>query len=130
MTVTTIDPQFAIVASGFRSGSLAHLNYYDDLISMPSLQIAGQNDNIIPYEMSLSLSLCFEEPTLVTHTGGHYFAASSSQKQIYIDFFRKRLVEHLEKKELQKENGVTIMDPLDGIPSTSTVSAEMSDDSD
>lgn len=78
--------------------------------------------------MSLSLSMCFEEPTLVTHVGGHYFAASSSQKQIYIDFFRKRLVEHLEKKELQKD-GVKVMDPLDGIPSTSAVSAEISDDS-
>lgn len=80
--------------------------------------------------MSLALSMCFEEPTLVTHAGGHYFAASSSQKQTYVDFFRKRLVEHLEKKELQKEDGFLIMDPLDGIPSTSTVSAEISDDSD
>lgn len=119
-----------MIASGFRSGSLAHLNYYEDLISLPSLHIAGQNDNIIPYEMSLSLSMCFEEPTFVTHAGGHYFAASSSQKQTYIDFFRKQLVDHLEKKELQKEDGIIIMDPYDGIPSSSTVSAEISDDSD
>lgn len=74
--------------------------------------------------------MCFEEPTLVTHAGGHYVASSSSQKQTYIDFLRRQLVEHLEKKELQKEDGIIIMDPLDGIPSTSTVSAEISDDSD
>lgn len=128
--VTVINPQFAVLAAGFRSGSLAHLNYYEDLISIPSLHIAGQSDEIIPYEMSLSLSMCFEDPTLVTHAGGHYFAATASQKHTYIDFFRKRLEDHLERKELQREDAIVIVDPLDGIPSTSAVSADISDDSD
>lgn len=125
-TVTTINPQFAIMAAGFRSGSLAHANYYEDLITIPSLHIMGESDDIIPNEMSKSLAMCFDEPTIVEHLGGHYFAATALQRHDYIEFIRKRLVEYLEQKELEREDAVVI-DPLDGIPSTS---AEMSDDSD
>lgn len=36
------------MASGFKSGSLPHLKYYDELINLPTLHIYGQNDQIIP----------------------------------------------------------------------------------
>lgn len=124
--MTTINPQFAVLAAGFRSGSLAHANYYEDLISIPSLHIMGESDEIIPIQMSKSLANCFEEPTIVEHLGGHYFAATSIQRPHYVDFFKKRLIEYLERKELEREDAI-IIDPLDGIASTS---ADMSDDSD
>lgn len=124
--MTSINPQFAVLAAGFRSGSLAHANYYEDLISIPSLHIMGETDEIIPIQMSKSLANCFDEPTIVEHLGGHYFAATAQQRPHYIDFFKKRLIEYLEHKELEREDAVVI-DPLDGIPSTS---ADMSDDSD
>lgn len=124
--VTTVNPQFAIMAAGFRSGSLAHANYYEDLNTIPSLHIWGDSDDIIPSDMSKSLAQCFDEPTIVEHSGGHYFAATALQRHHYIEFIRKRLVEYLEQKELEREDAVVI-DPLDGIPSTS---ADMSDDSD
>lgn len=124
--MTSINPQFAVLAAGFRSGSLAHANYYEDLISIPSLHIMGESDEIIPIQMSKSLANCFEEPTIVEHLGGHYFAATAIQRPHYVDFFKKRLIEYLERKELEREDAI-IIDPLDGIASTS---AEMSDDSD
>lgn len=82
--MTVIKPQFAILASGFRSGSLAHMNYYEELLSIPSLHIIGNADKIIAPAMSELLATCFEEPTVVRHPGGHYFAATSQQKQYYI----------------------------------------------
>lgn len=124
--MTSINPQFAVLAAGFRSGSLAHANYYEDLISIPSLHIMGESDEIIPIQMSKSLANCFEEPTIVEHLGGHYFAATAIQRPHYVDFFKKRLIEYLERKELEREDAI-IIDPLDGIASTS---ADMSDDSD
>lgn len=45
--MTTMKPQFAVVASGFRSGSLVHLNYYENKVQIPSLHIFGETDEII-----------------------------------------------------------------------------------
>lgn len=126
--MTKIKPQFAVLAAGFRSGSLAHANYYEELIAIPSLHIMGESDEIIPIQMSKSLATCFEEPTIVEHLGGHYFAATTQQRPHYVDFFEKRLIEHLEQKELEREEDVVVVDPLDCIPSTSA--ADLSDDSD
>lgn len=123
--MTVIKPQFAILASGFRSGSLAHLNYYEETILIPSLHIMGISDTIIPSSMSESLAASFEEPRIVRHPGGHYFAATSHQKQFYIDFFRNRLVDHLEKKELEKAEAITLVEPQ-----ATSLSMETSDDSD
>ncbi|KRT81624.1 hypothetical protein AMK59_5538 [Oryctes borbonicus] len=81
---------FAIIASGFKSGSLPHLKYYEDLINLPSLHIYGENDDIIPTEMSVALRDCFESPMIITHPGGHYFPATAAQKQGYQEFFKSR----------------------------------------
>lgn len=126
--MTVIKPQFAVLAAGFRSGSLAHMNYYEELISIPSLHISGRTDEIIPYEMTMDLANCFEEPTIVQHDGGHYFAATALQKLTYMEFFRHQL----EKKEADAvvDEVVVVVDPLDGIPSTSAASGNLSDDSD
>lgn len=44
---TTIDPQFAIMGAGFRSGSLAHINYYQHPVTIPTIHIYGDTDDII-----------------------------------------------------------------------------------
>lgn len=121
--VTPIKPTFAIMAAGFRSGSLAHLNYYEETINIPSLHIYGENDAIITPDMSELLAATFEEPKVVIHPGGHFFAASAGQKNIYIDFFRDRLVEYLESKELEQADCTAT------IVGTAT-NASASDDSD
>ncbi|XP_059611923.1 esterase AGAP003155 [Phlebotomus argentipes] len=99
--ITTLKPQFAVIASGFRSLSLAHLNYYENTVKIPSLHIYGENDDIIPTEMSETLASGFENKIVVTHAGGHYFPATAAQKMHYVDFFRDRLQTHLEALELE-----------------------------
>lgn len=102
--MTPINPRFAIIASGFKSGSLAHKNYYEQKISIPSLHIFGETDEIIPKSMSIELAESFEEPNLLPHPGGHYFPATTQQKQIYIDFFQDQLQDYLEAKEILEAN--------------------------
>ncbi|GLV31798.1 uncharacterized protein CBL_07558 [Carabus blaptoides fortunei] len=80
---------FAIMASGFKSGSLPHLKYYEESINIPTMHIYGKNDQIIPTEMSEALASCYEEEALiVTHDGGHYLPASGVQKHLYQKFFK------------------------------------------
>lgn len=105
--MTNVKPKFAIIASGFKSGSLAHANYYEDVISMPSLHIFGYSDAIIPSTMSRALADSFEDATIVEHPGGHYFAASVVQRQSYVEFVRRQLIEHLEEQELAKADETT-----------------------
>lgn len=124
--MTRIKPHFAVMSSGFKSGSLAHLNYYEETIMIPSLHIFGETDAIIPSDMSEALAATFEEPRIVTHPGGHYFAAQSNLKQIYVEFFRDRLVEYLENKELEKvDHAATIL-----ATTSNTSGTTSSDDSD
>uniref|UniRef100_A0A182JQD1 Serine hydrolase domain-containing protein n=1 Tax=Anopheles christyi TaxID=43041 RepID=A0A182JQD1_9DIPT len=99
--LTTMKPQFAVLASGFRSGSLVHLNYYENKVQVPSLHIFGETDEIITKDMSESLAETFLDPEIVTHPGGHYFPAQASLKETYVEFFRDQLQQHLEAKELQ-----------------------------
>lgn len=102
--MTPINPDFAILSSGFRSGSLVHKNYYENPITIPSLHIYGESDEIIPGEMSELLASTFVEPEFLKHPGGHYFPATSQQKQDYIIYFQNRLQEYLEAKEIQNAN--------------------------
>lgn len=46
--MTSIKPEFAVLSSGFRSGSLVHLNCYETKVQIPSLHIYGEADEIIP----------------------------------------------------------------------------------
>lgn len=103
--LTTIKPNFVVLSSGFKSKSLAHKNFYEDVIKIPSLHIYGDTDEIIPKDLSLELQECFDETTrtIVNHSGGHYFAATVQQKQIYINYFQDRLQEYLEKKVLDED---------------------------
>lgn len=98
--MTSINPRFALLSSGFKSGSLAHRNFYEQKITIPSLHIYGETDEIIPKKMSIALAECFEQPDVLSHAGGHYFPATTNQKQIYIDFFQDQLQDYLEDKEI------------------------------
>ncbi|KAJ3659414.1 hypothetical protein Zmor_011103 [Zophobas morio] len=92
---------FAIMAAGFKSGSLPHMKYYSESISIPSLHIFGETDKIIPTEMSEALSDAFVEPEIVKHPGGHYVPASAPQKYAYQSFFKTRYLQSVEVVEDQ-----------------------------
>lgn len=111
--VTKIKPDFAILSSGFRSGSLVHMNYYEDPVDIPSLHIFGESDDIIPREMSEALAATFVQPQILTHPGGHYFPATSQQKQFYINHFQDLLQLYLEAKELANASEANTIDIME-----------------
>lgn len=99
------------MSSGFKSGSLAHLNYYEDRITIPSLHIFGETDNVIPNEMSEELADTFEEPNILRHSGGHHFPSTTYQKEFYRNYFQDQLQDYLEAKEIENAsslNSITI----------------------
>ncbi|KAL5292005.1 OVCA2 family protein [Megaselia abdita] len=106
---TIIKPEFAIIAAGFKSGSLVHKKFYQEQIEIPSLHVYGKTDDIIPGEMSEALQSVFVDSESLIHDGGHYFAATSSCKTQYITFFQDCLQRYLEKKELlENQNGILV----------------------
>ncbi|CAG9787441.1 unnamed protein product [Diatraea saccharalis] len=95
---------FAIFASGFRSGSLVHKGFYDDEIDLPSLHVYGESDSIIPKEMSESLINLFIKPIIAEHSGGHYVACSGSIKDAYLDFLHEKYQDLLEERNEEDKN--------------------------
>lgn len=75
----------------------------------------GTTDEIIPHEMSKSLAEHFEGAKIILHSGGHYFAASVEQKPMYVETFQDWLQEHLEAKELRRNDVVEVNGVDDGI---------------
>ncbi|XP_077297636.1 esterase GA18864 isoform X2 [Arctopsyche grandis] len=78
--------KFAIIASGFCSGSLVHKGFYDEEITLPTLHVFGETDKIIPKEMSETLAGVFSDAIIVDHDGGHYLACSGLIKFHYKKF--------------------------------------------
>ncbi|EDW83180.1 uncharacterized protein Dwil_GK22454 [Drosophila willistoni] len=112
--LTSIRPEFAVLASGFISGSLVHMSAYEERISIPALHVYGLTDEIIPKEMSQALANHFKNVDILEHDGGHYFPAKAQQKQTYINFFQDRLQEYLEQQELQQSGNASFVDSADG----------------
>ncbi|KAI8117407.1 UPF0483 protein [Lucilia cuprina] len=108
--LTSIRPEFAILSSGFLSGSLVHKSAYEEFITIPTLHTYGLSDEIIPKEMSKDLAYHFKNIEILEHNGGHYFPATSQQKQTYINFFQDRLQEYLENLELQQTSNATFVE--------------------
>lgn len=99
-----------MLSSGFLSGSLVHMSAYEEPISIPTLHIYGQTDEIIPKQMSESLAAQFKNVEVLEHSGGHYFPATAQQKQTFINFFQDRLQEYLEHQELQQSGNASFID--------------------
>ncbi|XP_034113740.1 esterase GA18864 [Drosophila nasuta] len=108
--LTSIRPEFAVLSSGFISGSLVHMSAYEERITIPTLHIYGLTDEIIPKDMSEALAAQFKNVEVLEHDGGHYFPAKAQQKQTYINFFQDRLQEYLEHLELQQSSNASFID--------------------
>ncbi|XP_017845239.1 esterase GA18864 [Drosophila busckii] len=110
--LTSIRPEFAVLTSGFISGSLVHMSAYEERITIPTLHVYGLTDEIIPKDMSESLAANFKNVEVLEHNGGHYFPATAAQKQAYINFFQDRLQEYLEHLELQQSSNASFIDSV------------------
>ncbi|XP_030648806.1 esterase OVCA2 [Chanos chanos] len=82
--------RFAILVAGFRSACAQHRRFYDGpAITLPSLHVFGQEDRVIPEQMSRDLLPVFDGAQTLTHPGGHFVPAASAHRQTYQEFLRK-----------------------------------------
>lgn len=54
--------------------------------------------------MSEALALCFKEPLIIRHGGGHYVVASSTQKHEYQKFFKLQVLQKRYREQEEKQN--------------------------
>ncbi|XP_072515728.1 esterase OVCA2 [Salminus brasiliensis] len=82
--------RFAILVAGFRSACAQHQRFYEGLeVTLPSLHVFGQEDKVIPEQMSRELLPIFPRAHILTHPGGHFIPAASAHRQIYQEFLQK-----------------------------------------
>lgn len=78
--------KFAIFSSAFRSRSTPHQYLYSEKITLPTLHIFGEADQVIDKSMSEEFLQYFDEPETLIHAGGHFIPATSAQKPTYLQF--------------------------------------------
>lgn len=78
--------RFAILFAGFKSQAIPHEPFYERKISVKSMHVIGENDQIIPKEKSEELAQCFESPYVTHHPGGHFIPSSSNFRKDYLTF--------------------------------------------
>lgn len=87
---TAFNFRFAILVAGFRSACSQHRHFYEGpAVTIPSLHVFGQDDRVIPEEMSRDLLPAFDGAQILIHPGGHFVPAASSHRQTYQDFLKK-----------------------------------------
>lgn len=83
----TYNFRFAILVAGFRSACDQHQYFYKGVkIMVPSLHVYGQDDKVIPEQMSQDLLPLFQGAHILAHQGGHFIPAASAHKHIYQGF--------------------------------------------
>ncbi|XP_076820089.1 esterase OVCA2-like isoform X1 [Clavelina lepadiformis] len=80
--------KFAVFFAGFKSRQSQHKCYYEVPITIPSLHVIGDTDQVIQKEMSDDLLDAFTNKTIVRHTGGHFIPTAAPQKNAYIEFMK------------------------------------------
>ncbi|KAG7322458.1 hypothetical protein KOW79_013804 [Hemibagrus wyckioides] len=86
----TFNFRFAILVAGFRSGCAQHQYFYKGVnVRVPSLHVFGQDDKVIPEQMSRDLLHIFIGADILTHHGGHFVPAASAHKHIYQEFLKR-----------------------------------------
>lgn len=79
---------FAIIVAGFKSLFDGHKELYSKSVTIPSLHVIGESDEVINNERSKELVSVFEDNTVLMHPGGHYVPASKDLKEKYINFLQ------------------------------------------
>ncbi|KAF0682752.1 Aste57867_25155 [Aphanomyces stellatus] len=63
----------------------------DTPLSMPSLHIMGEQDELISIEKSRLLAAQFTNPTLLPHPGGHYIPTQKEPRTVWKTFFEEQV---------------------------------------
>ncbi|XP_076060903.1 esterase CG5412 [Oratosquilla oratoria] len=81
--------KFAIFVSSYRSRSAPHQDLYKQNITLPTLHVFGDTDQVIEKPMSEEFLKYFKDPEVLNHPGGHFIPTSGAQKKTYIAFLEK-----------------------------------------
>lgn len=80
-------PRFIILVSGFCPRGLGlKESILQSPLSLPSLHVFGDTDQVIPSQESMQLASRFLGAVTLTHSGGHFIPAAASQRQAYLKF--------------------------------------------
>jgi len=82
------DFKFAFFVAGFKSRQSQHQKFYETKITLPSLHVIGDTDQVIPKDMSEDLLEVYTNPVVVRHAGGHFIPTASPQKKSYLEFLK------------------------------------------
>ncbi|KAF8571021.1 hypothetical protein P879_01588 [Paragonimus westermani] len=83
-------PRFSILIAPFRSRSSNHIHLYAGTISLPTLVVYGETDEVIPLEMTKDILPIFVPPaTVYSHEGGHFIPTNPDAKRAYEQFLLK-----------------------------------------
>uniref|UniRef100_A0A5K3EV13 FSH1 domain-containing protein n=1 Tax=Mesocestoides corti TaxID=53468 RepID=A0A5K3EV13_MESCO len=79
--------KFAILVATFKSRSSLHAPLYSGVIQMPTLLVYGEDDKVIPAEMTKDLLPMYVAPqTTLVHPGGHFIPTNAAAKDAYRAF--------------------------------------------
>ncbi|XP_068238056.1 esterase OVCA2 [Palaemon carinicauda] len=78
--------KFAIFISAFKSRSVPHQYLYGEKITIPTLHVFGETDQVIQKPMSEEFLECFHDPQVLMHPGGHFIPTTAAQKAAYLKF--------------------------------------------
>eukprot|EP00033_Pygsuia_biforma_P001477 GCRY01001666.1.p1 GENE.GCRY01001666.1~~GCRY01001666.1.p1 ORF type:complete len:214 (-),score=29.58 GCRY01001666.1:186-827(-) len=78
---------FAIFVSGFIPRDPKYkAEFASEKMTVPSLHVFGETDNIVPFQESKNLAQCFSKSDVHFHGGGHFVPATAKDKQKYLSF--------------------------------------------
>ena len=104
--MNNISFNFVILISGFASRAECHeqLMQPNSIKNLPSLHIYGTNDILVDNDRTLKLAAVFENPIILTHSGGHFTPNTWPNASI-----RQFLIEQ-KNRSLEKRNITTSAD--------------------
>jgi len=86
-------PKFVMLFSGFRPEVDVYDKYFNTerKLTIKSLHVFGEEDTWLNPERSKKLTTYFENPTILTHKGGHFIPMEAEKRHYYVDYIKQYL---------------------------------------
>lgn len=84
--IDTYEPKFIVIASTIEISDKNYKKYYECQLIYKTLIMVGSKDTLINMEQTLSLIRHFKDPSIIIHSGGHYFSTTSETYYLFKNF--------------------------------------------
>jgi predicted esterase len=86
-------PRFVMLFSGFRPDDTTYDKYFntEHKLKIKSLHVYGEEDHWLAPERSKKLITYFENPTVLSHSGGHFIPMDAEKRHYYVDYIKQFL---------------------------------------